>query len=268
LHHGANFVGEEGGGKPKKGNWPMRNKSRMNALKHGAYSNESMLWGEDYSEYESLLTALNEEWAPEGSSEEYLVQKLAKTIWCQRRLDRYEQIKTKQTQENIQRQNELYQTLENIFPRINDFARAGDQEKVEELLSTLDPTQANFINSTWPSSAYLLFEWGPAIASGLSSYLPIKRYEGSDEFARIVELMVDDKILASEERLNATFDWTIKRLVQLKAVKQMYRRLEPSVINNSASKIWKSENATPARIGQTKTAASAPHSRRRKRTST
>jgi hypothetical protein len=48
----------------------------------------------------------------------------------------------------------------------------------------------------------------------------------------------------------------------------MYHRLEPSVINNPTSKVWKSEKAPPARIGQTKTAASAPYSRRRKRTST
>jgi hypothetical protein len=35
-----------------------------------------MLWSERYEDYESLRVGLNQEWTPNGSTEEYLVQTL------------------------------------------------------------------------------------------------------------------------------------------------------------------------------------------------
>jgi hypothetical protein len=42
--------------------------------------------------------------------------------------------------------------------------------------------------------------------------------------------------LARIERLGAMIDRTIKRLMQLKSMKQMYRRLEPKLISIPAPK--------------------------------
>jgi len=70
----------------------------------------------------------------------------------------------------------------------------------------------------------------------LLSWKPPRRHEQSDEFIAIVDLETFDTALARIERLDAMIDRTIKRLMQIKTMKQMYGRLEPKLINVSVSK--------------------------------
>jgi hypothetical protein len=60
--------------------------TRFNALRHGVLSRHTVLPWEDRSEYESLLNALVVEHAPDGPTEEHLVEELTGTIWRKRRL--------------------------------------------------------------------------------------------------------------------------------------------------------------------------------------
>lgn len=60
--------------------------ARLNALKHGVLSRYVILPWEDAAEYEALLAALVAEHAPEGPTEEHLVEELAGIIWRKRRL--------------------------------------------------------------------------------------------------------------------------------------------------------------------------------------
>jgi len=60
--------------------------SRFNALRHGVLSEHTVLPWEDKAEYESLLNALVEEYAPHGPTEEHLVEEIAGVIWRKRRL--------------------------------------------------------------------------------------------------------------------------------------------------------------------------------------
>ena len=60
--------------------------TRFNALRHGVLSRHTVLPWEDRSEYQSLLNALVVEHAPDGPTEEHLVEELAGTIWRKRRL--------------------------------------------------------------------------------------------------------------------------------------------------------------------------------------
>src|SRR5215472_15674883 len=60
--------------------------SRFNALRHGVLSVHTVLPWEDKAEYEALLTALVEEYAPHGPTEEHLVEEIAGVIWRKRRL--------------------------------------------------------------------------------------------------------------------------------------------------------------------------------------
>jgi hypothetical protein len=60
--------------------------SRFNALRHGVLSVHTVLPWEDKAEYEALLNALVEEYAPHGPSEEHLVEEIAGVIWRKRRL--------------------------------------------------------------------------------------------------------------------------------------------------------------------------------------
>jgi hypothetical protein len=69
----------------------MASKKR-NALKHRANAKEIMLWSERYQDYESLRAGLNQEYSPDGSTEEYLVRSLLGLCWRRRRLDCHEQI--------------------------------------------------------------------------------------------------------------------------------------------------------------------------------
>jgi hypothetical protein len=60
--------------------------ARFNALQHGLLSRYAVLPWEDRSEYEALLAALVAEHAPQGPTEEHLVEEVAGIIWRKRRL--------------------------------------------------------------------------------------------------------------------------------------------------------------------------------------
>jgi hypothetical protein len=60
--------------------------TRFNALRHGVLSRYTVLPWEVEAEYRRLLNALVAEHAPDGPTEEHLVEELAGTIWRKRRL--------------------------------------------------------------------------------------------------------------------------------------------------------------------------------------
>src|SRR6478672_11958802 len=60
--------------------------TRFNALRHGVLSRHTVLPWEDAGEYHALLEALAAEHAPEGPTEEHLVEELAGILWRKRRL--------------------------------------------------------------------------------------------------------------------------------------------------------------------------------------
>jgi len=60
--------------------------TRFNALKHGILSRYTVLPWEDAKEYDALLEALTAEHAPQGPTEEHLVEELAGVLWRKRRL--------------------------------------------------------------------------------------------------------------------------------------------------------------------------------------
>ncbi len=60
--------------------------TRFNALRHGVLSRHAILPWEDRAEYQALLDALVAEHAPQGPTEEHLVEELAGIIWRKRRL--------------------------------------------------------------------------------------------------------------------------------------------------------------------------------------
>jgi len=60
--------------------------TRFNALRHGVLSRYTVLPWEDEGEYRALLDALVGERAPQGPTEEHLVEELAGILWRKRRL--------------------------------------------------------------------------------------------------------------------------------------------------------------------------------------
>ena len=60
--------------------------TRFNALRHGVLSRYTVLPWEDADEYQALVAALVAEHAPQGPTEEHLVEELAGILWRKRRL--------------------------------------------------------------------------------------------------------------------------------------------------------------------------------------
>ena len=60
--------------------------TRFNALRHGVLSRYTVLPWEDAGEYQALVGALAAEHAPQGPTEEHLVEELAGILWRKRRL--------------------------------------------------------------------------------------------------------------------------------------------------------------------------------------
>src|SRR5215207_6597254 len=60
--------------------------TRFNALRHGLLSRYTVLPWEDEDEYRDLIAALVAEHAPQGPTEEHLVEELAGILWRKRRL--------------------------------------------------------------------------------------------------------------------------------------------------------------------------------------
>ena len=60
--------------------------TRFNALRHGILSRYTILPWEDADEYQTIVAALVAEHAPQGPTEEHLVEELAGILWRKRRL--------------------------------------------------------------------------------------------------------------------------------------------------------------------------------------
>src|SRR6202035_5394085 len=117
------------------------------------------------------------------------------------------------------------------------FREATSVEQVEAVLAPLSPLYANTIRGEWPfKPGDDPQKWGPKIAEGLLTWKPAPRHEQAGEFIEILKLDEFDMALTRIERLDAMIDRTIKRLMQLKTMKQMHGRLEPKLIDLPATK--------------------------------
>jgi hypothetical protein len=210
---------------------------KRNALKHGVNAKEVMLWSEKYEDYESLRAGLNQEYSPDGSTEEYLVRSLFHLCWRRRRLDCLEQITIQKRLDQIREDNEASRHIENLAALASEFEQADSVEKVEAILTRISPDYSDIILSRWPFEAGAdPVAWGAKIGEGLARLEPETRCEGADEFIEIVDLETFDEDLVRIERLDAMINRTIKHLMQVKTMKQMHSRLEPKLINLSAIK--------------------------------
>jgi hypothetical protein len=84
----------------------------------------------------------------------------------------------------------------------------------------------------------------------LLSWAPPRRHEQADEFIAIVDLETFDMALVRIERLDAMIERTIKRLMQIKTMKQMHSRLEPKLINGPVTKNPPTKDGTENRSAE------------------
>jgi hypothetical protein len=208
---------------------------KPNALKHGAHANDVMLWDERYKDYESLRIGLNQEYTPDGATEEYLVQALVDFVWGRRRLDRHGQITLQKRQDKLQEAYDRSLHIDVLRSLAPEFDQATTAEQVEAALARHDPIYKNTILRNYPlQEGDDPSKWGPKIAAGLRAWKPEPRHDHA--FLALFDLDAFDISLARIERLDAMIDRTITRLMRVKTMKQMHDRLEPKLINLSATK--------------------------------
>jgi hypothetical protein len=83
------FVHKGGGPRTVQG----KERTKLNALRHGLFSKLSLLKGELRADFNALHNGLREDRQPVGALEEILVEKLASDFWRLRRLSIAEQAK-------------------------------------------------------------------------------------------------------------------------------------------------------------------------------
>jgi hypothetical protein len=208
-----------------------------NALKHGAFSEQTLLWGETQEEYEAFRAAVYAEWQPDGPAEENLVEGMLNLLWRCRRFGRHQQLEDRKKLEQIRLQNELSRYADKMRPLAGEFATATSKEDVEEILSRLEDEKYGIIVRTkWPlGEKDDPSKWGDKIAKGLGSW-KVERREDADEFLAMNDPIGFALMLKPMDLIDAKIEQTTKRLVQLKAFKQTLRQLEPKQINPPVAK--------------------------------
>ena len=118
-----------------------------------------------------------------------------------------------------------------------EFDQCTTAEQVEAALARHEPIYKNTILRNYPlREGDDASKWGPKIAAGLQAWKPEPCHGGDDAFLAIIDLDAFDISLGRIERLDAMIDRTITRLMRVKTMKQMHNRLEPKLINLSATK--------------------------------
>ena len=211
-------------------------------MKHGAFSREMMLWGETAKDYEALRNELYAEWAPSGKTEEYKVDTLTKLMWRRRRVDEYWQLKTAQQKKSIESTNANSDKIVKLRATIPAFKNAKSVEEVELVLAEWHPSWMEVLESTCPrEKCEDLTKWGSQIAAELEKMEPPKKFEGADQFVKIVSsIVVIDEEWITLERIDAAIDRVIKSLVQIKSIKQilpgnMMPKATPQKLTNTVS---------------------------------
>ena len=208
---------------------------RKTDIKGRVKASEIMLWSETHEEYEALRAGAYQEWCPEGVTEEFEVNTLVQLLWRRRRFDRYEQIGTQKRLDHIRHGNEQSRHIANLKAFAPEFNAADTVEKVNAVLAQLSPLYRNTIHRDLPlKDGDDPCKWGSSIAIALSAWKAPARHEDADEFLATIDVEeMFDRNLVRIERMDAMIDRAIKRLVQIKAMKQMHGQLQPKLVNGT-----------------------------------
>jgi hypothetical protein len=161
----------------------MAGKSRReNALKHGAFSKQTLLWGETQEEYDAFRVAVYAEWQPEGPSEEQLAESLLNLLWRARRYRRREQMQDQKKLDAIRQRNEVSHHVDRLRAFAPEFEKAATKDDVEKVLANLPADYDETIRSRWPlKEDEDPNKWGERNAKALAAWI-VERHEDPDEF--------------------------------------------------------------------------------------
>jgi hypothetical protein len=200
---------------------------RNNALKHGAFSQDLVLPDEKREDFEQLHQSLIEEWSPTGALEEDTVLTLAQGIWLKRRVERFYHQEATWAQEHAGEEELNYA---DALARVLEHAQSV--EDVTEIIAVLPDRYREWIETKYHRSNF--FNDAQSWIRSVKSIIPklIEGYEitvmderRSPAFKAEKAALLRDltaKKIALDERLDSRIDKAVKRLAQLKALKQVF----------------------------------------------
>ena len=234
-------------------------------VKHGAFAKTAILPGEDRREFEELHSALIEEWAPVGPTEEDAVLSIAKGVWRKRRLQKFRHAEIEIWRSDPE--HPLYDAAEGLRNLLNimeaapilDLMEAPDafENVIMLAIESTPPYIATKLKQMCPREKFeSVSDWFAmlrVIISGLLRELE-RSGEHSDlllhRSAKVHTPDVVDRELAVDERIDAMIDRAVKRLVQTKATKQMLVGTSPTAGGDLRKKIQSGETARADRARQ------------------
>jgi hypothetical protein len=199
---------------------------RNNALKHGAFSDDLILPGESKREFSSLLQSLFAEWKPNGALEVDTVLTLAKHIQSKRRLERFYFLEARWIRDS------KLDEFEYIRATAQFLCSAPTMEAAMQVIEKLPGYWKGYVLREKPDPACK--DVDNEVKRLAKSLLHLLRTE--EEFHRELILQpprcdeakvaaamreLTAKKIAQEERLDSMIDKAIKRLAQLKTLKQV-----------------------------------------------
>ena len=189
----------------------------------------TMIPGESHGDFEALHRELYDEFLPVGTMEERLIQRLAVLNWERDRLYRSVQFKMEVRQGELYRQVPRAKTAAKIKSDVIALQNARTLREVEEFISEHEnaATQKQsrpekYRDPKMPES--------DVIETRLAS-LEVGPINGRDIFFKLIEEFPIIERVKQLEQIDVAIDRTIKRFMQAKTMKQMYRQLEPKVIS-------------------------------------
>ena len=200
----------------------------------------TMIAAEKHQEFETLLRELYEEFFPDGKTEEDLVNRLAVLHWERRRLYRSEQFKMEIRQAELNRQLPYAQSVAKIKSHAMEFKAAKHVKQVEPFLSGADDAPHE-VDDTIEKEPILEKDRdrntsGNDFLEEMASLPEVGPANGRDIFLKLVEEFPIIERLKQLEQIDVVIDRTIKRLMQVKTMKQIFRHAEPKVISASQEK--------------------------------
>jgi hypothetical protein len=210
---------------------PQHKSKHPNALKHGVFSAVHILPGEDLEEFEALLADLIKEWQPDGPSEMDAINCMAKGMWLKLRSQKFLDI---ELTKNISDPN--HPSYDECFALkgLASLLRTQPEDAFDNYASRrLTSHRITYLQDKVPRKKFGSYsKWAEAVINEIISVLipslTIKDREGQQwlgmiQSAGTISAEVFDRDIALDERINAMIDRATKRLIQIKATKQMLR---------------------------------------------
>ena len=198
--------------------------------KHGAYSRDVIVPGEDEKEFKRLHSALVQEWMPVGATEQDAVLSLAEAIWRKRRAQRFLWV---QLLKNFCNPN--HPSYDEYFALATFAGMLSVQPETafdKYASRALKPEITRSLRQKFPRDEFAsTSEWAQAVVSEVATVLMPERAPPQDPTgARQATLLLSaetfndefvDQQLTLVERLETMIERAFKRLAQIKVMKQM-----------------------------------------------